>query len=91
MSKRSQLLKTMKREREYDREFIAKGEKLDICIDALDRQVAKEHKNYRCPKCDTWNKVWILREQTILKYNLENKAEAVFCWHCGQKVRIGEE
>lgn len=59
--------------------------------EALEKQVAKEHKNYRCPRCTTWNKAWILREQTILKYNMENKNEAVFCWHCGQKVRIGEE
>jgi hypothetical protein len=35
-----------------------------------------------CPSCETYNGVWLQRVLTV-------KRDEVYCWHCGEKVRIG--
>ena len=86
MSKRTQLLRSMKREREYNRSFEAGGEKLDMCIEALEKQIAKKPKKtgiegyryvdaYICPTC---------------KGNFSGTRIADYCYHCGQKLDWSE-
>lgn len=36
---------------------------------------------YRCPKCNTYNKIWESREDTVPR-------DIVYCWHCGQEVKL---
>lgn len=76
MSKRTQLLRSMKREREYNRSFEAGGEKLDMCIEALEKQVAKklvvwDNGTQHCPNCE--------HDLTYIS------SEDEYCCRCGQK------
>ena len=76
----------MKREREYNRIFEAGGEKLDICIEALEKQIAKKlidrqatydlYGEYdgdicTCPRCK--NKIY-------------DDGDIYYCRYCGQKL-----
>ena len=75
MSKRTQLLRSMKREREYNRSFEAGGEKLDMCIEALEKQVAKKPEVWsngteHCPCCE--------KDITNLYFKV--------CVECGQRL-----
>lgn len=77
MSKRTLLLRSMKREREYNRSFEAGGEKLDMCIDALEKQVAKKPETWadgteHCPCC----------EHDLAYISSEDE----YCSRCGQKL-----
>ena len=79
MSKRTQLLRSMKREREYNRSFEAGGEKLDMCIEALEKQVAKEPEVWangteHCPCCE--------KDVTNMYFKV--------CIECGQRLKEGE-
>ena len=57
MSKRTQLLRHMKRKRESNTSYVLSGENLDICIEALEKQVAKKPEVWangteHCPCCE---------------------------------------
>ena len=79
MSKRTLLLRSMKREREYNRSFEAGGEKLDMCIDALEKQVAKklvvwDNGTQHCPNCE--------HDLTYIS------SEDEYCCRCGQRLEM---
>lgn len=86
MSKRTQLLRYMKKKQGVNTSIVLNGEKLDMCIDALEKQIAKKPKKtgiegyryvdtYICPIC---------------KGNFSGTRIADYCYHCGQKLDWSE-
>ena len=86
MSKRTQLLRYMKKKQEVNASIVLNGEKLDMCIDSLEKQIAKKPKKtgiegyryvdaYICPTC---------------KGNFSGTRIADYCYHCGQKLDWSE-
>ena len=86
MSKRTQLLRYMKRKQGLNTSVVLNGEKLDMCIEALEKQIAKKPKKtgiegyryvdaYICPTC---------------KGNFSGTRIADYCYHCGQKLDWSE-
>ena len=86
MSKRTQLLRYMKKKQEVNASIVLNGEKLDMCIDSLEKQIAKKPKKtgiegyryvdtYKCPTC---------------KGNFSGTRIADYCYHCGQKLDWSE-
>ena len=76
MSKRTQLLRHMKRKRESNTSYVLSGENLDICIEALEKQVAKKPEVWangteHCPCC----------EHNVTYISSEDE----YCCRCGQK------
>ena len=82
MSKRTQLLRYMKRKQGLNTSVVLNGEKLDMCIEALEKQIARKPKKievegyrytdtYRCPTCEG---------------NFSGTGIAYYCYRCGQKL-----
>ena len=79
MSKRTQLLRHMKRKRESNTSYVVSGENLDICIEALEKQVAKKPEVWangteHCPCCE--------KDVTNMYFKV--------CIECGQRLKEGE-
>lgn len=61
----------------------------DICIDAIEKQIAKkpiDNDLCTCPNCHTYNEVIKKRRNTV-------EHDVVYCWHCGRALevtRLGE-
>ena len=81
MSKRTQLLRYMKKKQEVNASIVLNGEKLDMCIEALEKQIAKKSKIYNdkyfdmfdCPNCKQTFDAW------------EGYS---YCPECGQKLNL---
>ena len=76
MSKRTQLLRYMKKKQEVNASIVLNGEKLDMCIEALEKQIAKKvivspYNNMKyCPICEV--------SVTGMYFD--------YCVECGQKL-----
>ena len=75
MSKRTQLLRYMKKKQEVNASIVLNGEKLDMCIEALEKQIAKEPEVWangteHCPCCE--------KDVTNLYFKV--------CVECGQRL-----
>ena len=79
MSKRTQLLRYMKRKQGLNTSVVLNGEKLDMCIEALEKQIAKEPEVWdngtlHCPNCE--------HDLTYIS------SEDEYCCRCGQKLEM---
>lgn len=80
MSKRTQLLRYMKKKQEVNTSVVLNGEKLDMCIEALEKQIAKKvivspYNNMKyCPICEV--------SVTGMYFD--------YCVECGQKLDWSE-
>lgn len=89
MSKKGHLLRNMQHKRKVFEDVVLKGEKLDFCLEALQKQVAKKvrrkdfeigYPKYYCPICH--------KQQKETK---KNKTKGCYCERCGQKLIWGGE
>ena len=87
MSKRTQLLRYIKKKQEVNASIVLNGEKLDMCIEALEKQIKKKVERY---SCNTIGEMTFNCPSCNLEYYVTDYEDFNYCPNCGQKIDWSE-
>lgn len=78
-----ELFETIEKEHEEIQAYRAIGtvEELQALKEKAEPKKPRENDGCTCPKCMTFNEVFAKRRNTV-------KEDVVYCWHCGQAIKL---